>query len=573
MNTRGMGDRRGRAAVWTIALALAFLFRLAYGLASMFWTEDERQIYLIGLRSYARGGWPFFGADVVWTGSRLPGALQALLVRVPLALWHAPEAPFLLLNLLSFGALALLAWYCRRRMPDLPAWFVWGVLLLLPWTLNFSTHIVNTSYILPAAIVFFVGFFEAAPAFRIGVLPRRAAWALMGAGLLFLVQIHMSWVLLPAYVAAAALDAWRTERSRLPANLIAFAAGAASTGSLLLPTLVRDGWRAGGMASNVQLQLQGPQALVAIVARFLSFPAFEVVRFLGLDTADRLLFLWREPWVAPFALVVLIAGLIQPLIMAALWFRRGAADWTRLKWLALATVLWVYASFFFSVRGPLAHAFYVVFPVAAVYTFAGWRWLAGPRLWRAAAVVLIAGVALHLGVIVWQLPRRSLYRDRALVQAAIDIPNDRLLGDRRDSAVEPVAHAARPLDAVAPGRYAAASARDDLELVRAAWSPVVMGMVSRFSVTIENRGRDAAYVDIRFSTRYRGAGGRIVAQRQGVIKEILEPGVRRDWPDLPDGLVPDDARSATLTIDSAEKVIPLMPPGEPAPADSPRTTS
>ena len=42
-----------------------------------FWFEDERQVYLIGLQSFARGEWPYFGADVVWTGGQVPGALLA----------------------------------------------------------------------------------------------------------------------------------------------------------------------------------------------------------------------------------------------------------------------------------------------------------------------------------------------------------------------------------------------------------------------------------------------------------------------------------------------------------------
>ncbi len=543
-----------RAAIWTVALASAFGFRLAYGLTSMFWTEDERQVFLIGLRSYARREWPFFGADVVWTHSRLPGALQAMLIRVPLALWHAPEAPFVLLNVLSFSTIALFAWYCRKRLPDLPAWFVWGGLLLVPWTLNFSTHIVNTSYILPGALVFFVGFFEAAPTFRIGVLPEALAWASMGAGLVFLMQIHMSWVLLPAYVAYAAFDRRRAPRRLVP--LAAFVAGALPPAGLLAPTLLRFGPRASAVAANVQIRPQPPQELVAIAARFLSFPALEMTRFIGLDTAERLLFVWREPWVAPFLAVVIAAGVAQPVVMAVIWVRPGDAAWTRIKWLALATVVGIYVSFFFSVRDPLAHAFYVVFPVAALYTFHGWRRLAGPRLWRAALVALVSCVVVHTGVMMWQGPRRSLYRDRPLVQAAIDLPNDRLLGDRRETVVDRVEHRPRPVDRVDPGAYARAKASDDLALVTIAWTPAVRGIVSAFALTIENRGRDAAYLDIRFVTTYRDRDGRVVARRDGVVKEILEPGDRRSWRDLTDGLVPSGAVSASLSLVSAEKAIP-----------------
>ena len=62
-----------------VALVALFLFRLLFGLSSEFFFEDETQIYLMGLRYYATGAWPYFGADVVWTRSEIPGALQALL--------------------------------------------------------------------------------------------------------------------------------------------------------------------------------------------------------------------------------------------------------------------------------------------------------------------------------------------------------------------------------------------------------------------------------------------------------------------------------------------------------------
>ena len=111
---------------WVPILAALFAFRLLFGLSSEFFFEDETQIYLLGLRYYATGHWPFFGPDVVWTKSEIPGALQALLVGVPLAVAPIPEAPFVLLNLLSFGALAALAWYTCEHLPHAPRWLIWG---------------------------------------------------------------------------------------------------------------------------------------------------------------------------------------------------------------------------------------------------------------------------------------------------------------------------------------------------------------------------------------------------------------------------------------------------------------
>jgi hypothetical protein len=44
--------------------------------------------------------------------------------------------------------------------------------------------------------------------------------------------------------------------------------------------------------------------------------------------------------------------------------------------------------------------------------------------------------------------------------------------------------------------------------------------------------------------------------REGIIKEILQPGRSRTWDDLTDGLAPAGAASATVRIVEAEKAIP-----------------
>jgi hypothetical protein len=57
-----------------LTLPLLFLFRLAFGLTSEFWFEDEKQVYLIGLKSFATHTWPYFGPDVT-SQIQIPGAL------------------------------------------------------------------------------------------------------------------------------------------------------------------------------------------------------------------------------------------------------------------------------------------------------------------------------------------------------------------------------------------------------------------------------------------------------------------------------------------------------------------
>ena len=178
-----------RVAIAAVALAAFFVFRLLYGLSREFFFEDPTQIFLMGLRWYATGDWPYFGPDVTWTESEIPGALQPLLVGLPLAIAPVPEAPYVLLNLVSVAGLALFAWYITARLPQMPRWLVWGWLMSLPWTLEFSTHVTNPSYLLAPVLVFFIGFFEALPTFRLAKVRVPIAFLMMGAALGWVMQI------------------------------------------------------------------------------------------------------------------------------------------------------------------------------------------------------------------------------------------------------------------------------------------------------------------------------------------------------------------------------------------------
>jgi hypothetical protein len=555
-----------------LALAALFAFRVFYGLTMPFWFEDERQVYLVGLQSFVRGEWPYFGADVVWTGAQLPGALLGWLTRLPLAIWSAPESPIVFLNVLSFSALGLLAWYLSRRLPSVPTWLIWLSLLTLPWTLNFSTHVVNPSYVLAAGAVFFVGFFEATPVLTHRIVRSSLAWSMMGAGLLAMVQLHMSWVLLVPYVVAAMASlvlAAKDARGRVGAlarAAAALVAGAAIPASLLVPTIVKYGWGAGGVEDAIVLRAQSPFAIVTNLARVLSFASFEINRFLGLSTAERVLALSRQPVMIAAAIPVAIAGVVQPAWMAVSAFRASApgeanpGDWTRVRLLVLATVALITGSYYFSIRGPQAHSFYVVFPVSALFAFTCWSERARARggrlrgLERVAAVVLAAGIVFHVLLALDRLPRQSLYVDRALVAAALDDRNDRYLGDRRDTANATRDRVPRPSDPVDPEVYRSAGASSELQLISARWRPVA-GRFSSFTVTVLNRSR-VGWVDIRFAAKYLDSSGATLATREVVVKQILQPGESRTWSDVADGRVPEGAAQGEIAIVGAEKVIP-----------------
>ena len=149
------------------------------------------------------------GRVLLTTGfhSQLPGSLEGLAISLPLRLLPIPEAPFLFLNLLSLGALALLSWYITKRLPELSFPFVFAWVSLLPWTLNRSTNILNPCYLLFGSVLFFIGFFESLPGFSLGKISIGKAFGLMGFGILWDMQFHLSWVLLPPLVGAVFI--WR----------------------------------------------------------------------------------------------------------------------------------------------------------------------------------------------------------------------------------------------------------------------------------------------------------------------------------------------------------------------------
>ncbi|HXT71097.1 MAG TPA: hypothetical protein VN700_15145 [Vicinamibacterales bacterium] len=534
-------SRHSRSSV-LLALTALVGFRLLYGLSMPFWFEDERQVYLIGLQSFAHQEWPYFGADVVWTGGRLPGALLGWLIRLPLAIWPAPEAPFILLNVLSGASLSLLAWYIGRRLPRLPRWLIWTTLFTLPWTLNFSTHIVNPSFALAGAIVFFVGFFESMPSLRRGILSVALAWSMMGFGLLWVMQLHLSWVLLLPYALAAVL--WSSRGgTRVAVPIAAFLAGAALPGVLLIPTLTAYGWDAGHGQGAVTFHWLSPLEVITMTARVLSFASFEITRFMGLSTAERAFAILRSPLIGAAAMPVLVAGLVHPLWMAASAFRRSpdaAADWTAVRALFAGTILLIFVSYFYSIRGPQAHAFSVVFPVAALFAFTCWDARVSPasRLMpRIALVVIVSNIVLHAALGLDRLSRQSLYADRTLVAAAITDRNDRYLGERRGAGQE-------------------IRATDDLQLVQQTWRP--WRGFSRFDLTIRNTSQTTAWLDIRLATTYLDQTGMTVASREVVVKQILEPGESRTWTDIADDRVPEFAVSAALRIVAAERVAPTQ---------------
>ncbi|MCM3906111.1 MAG: hypothetical protein ND866_30875 [Pyrinomonadaceae bacterium] len=427
--------------VFITLLAVAFFFRLGFGLCSEFWTNDEKQIYLTGLKFYTTGEWPYFGPHIT-DYIQIPGALQGLIVGLPLYLLPIPESPFILLNVLSFASLCLLAWYSIKRLPEIPVWFVWSWLMIAPWTLNFSTHIVNPSYLLPGSILFFVGALETYPQLRKNLIPLSWANLMMGVSLFWVMQFHMSWVVLVPYALVSFYLQYRLGESLLKA-LSFFTLGAILSGAFLVPTFLKYGLVEGLGGTNHTVQLNPANLLThlniveGVLGRFLSFASFEVPRFLGRNTVKRLEFIKEEVWLVPFILFLFIIGILQPIGLIVMWFSRThmQSDWKAIKYLTLFTVILLYVIFMFAFRDPAAHTFYVTFPIVILYSMYCWNKLLRNTRWRTLAkIFIVSGIIFQAGFAAHNYSRISLYVNRSIPQAAIDQKDYRILGERRPTA-------------------------------------------------------------------------------------------------------------------------------------------
>ncbi len=424
---------RGRTG-W-MGLFFIFLFRLAFGLTSEFWFEDELQVYLIGLKFYTGGHLPDFGPDVVYTATQIPGSLQGLLVALPWWLWPAPEAPYILLNLLSTAGLALLAWYITKRIPALPVALTWLWIMTCPWALAYSTHVVNPSYVLPAACVFFVAFLESLPGLRLGLIRQRIAFLLMGGGLMWIFQLHLSWVLLMPFIAYAFIVACRKGWREVLILGGMWTAGAGLSSLTLLPLLLEHGLKAGLLQAggNVVVNWSNAGQIVTLLSRMLSLVSFELARFMGTNSQERGLFFMHYLWLSPVIVFIGLVGLLQPVwLIVAAFLKKMPRDFKQLRWIVLGIFVFTWISFFFSVKGPSSHTFYLLFPLLMIYAFYAWKPLLVKKTGRVLAYALVfSGLLFHSVLMADNFTKKSMYRDREKVVRALENMDYRVLGERR----------------------------------------------------------------------------------------------------------------------------------------------
>ncbi|SDG37493.1 hypothetical protein [Chitinophaga filiformis] len=422
-----------RKNLFLLLIAL-FIFRVIYGLCSEFWFPDELQIYLIGLKSFTTGTWPTYGPDVVYTNTQIPGALQGLLVSAGFYIAKLPEMPTLILNILSFASLSLLAYYITRRVKGIPAWMVWVLCMITPWALYYPTRVVNPSYTMALAIPFFICLLEVLPMSKDKFIPPGLAFFVMGLATTMIMQLHLSWVLLLPYAGVAMLFSYRLAGIKSTSvRVMVYLAGLIIGALTLIPTWLHPDPEAGKVGSNVVFNWENIKNIVTILTRYWSFASFEIPYVIG-NSEEKWQLMKEQIWVTPFLFFLLIVGFAQVgLFILSYFIKTDNEEWKKMRWLNLFTFLLVFASFFFSIKGPSSHTFCMLLPLPMIYSFYCYEWLVSKKAFvmKLLQIIIISGIFFHIGLGIFNFQHRSLYKDRTKVVEALDKMDYKILGERR----------------------------------------------------------------------------------------------------------------------------------------------
>jgi hypothetical protein len=339
-------------------------------------------------------------------------------------------------NILSLLALSLLGWYICKRLPKLSVWFVFTWLFLAPWTTHFSTQVINPSYAFIGAVLFFIGFMESQKTFSLGLWDWRWSNLAMGFGVAWIMQLHMSWLaFVPLLLYALAQQA---REGRWQAVLFAFL-GALPLLALLLPTYLTYGFNTHQDVQGVTtgLHWENVKDLFGTLARFLSLSSFELPRFIGFHTQDRLEYLLSSPVMLVPGFFLWAAGFIQVLGQLGYAFiaRPAKKDWLAIKWLTLGVFFLLYGCFLFSPDMAASFRILLFFPIVMLYSFYIYDDLArrswGPWLGR---VFIACVVIFQVGYAIRSVGKGiSIYAEQKEKMALALEKNDyHLVAERRD---------------------------------------------------------------------------------------------------------------------------------------------
>jgi hypothetical protein len=131
---------------------------------------------------------------------------------------------------------------------------------------------------------------------------------------------------------------------------------------------------------------------------------------------------------------VLAAGLVQLTTYGVTRLPQTSPGphWKELNWLMAIVFLMVYVSFWFTIKLPLSHIYFVFFPLLMTYSCYCWMKFKDQKIWvMAAKTFVILGLVFQFGYAIAVAPNDSIYPKRDTINRAIQEKDYRIFGERR----------------------------------------------------------------------------------------------------------------------------------------------
>lgn len=394
---------------------------------------DYTQIYLLGLKFYTTQSWPYWGPDITYTASQMPGAMQGLLVGLPFFIFESPYAPFIFLNVISVTALVFFGWYVSKRITGIPKWFIYAWLLSAPWTTNFSTTVVNPSYVLAPAILFFTGLIELLPIYKQKILSTKTSFFFMGFAIGWIMQLYMSWMLLPFYVLLGFFFVFKQSGFKTTfIGALYFLFGFLITVSVLLPTFLKYGFATGGSESAISFNPSNFKN-IDVITRFIAFSTYEAFHFMSGALVDEKTLFLKYWWGTPIIAVLFVIGMAQTIFYMSYIFRKtDRPEFKGVKFFVIGSVVFIYVTYLFTVRDMASYTFYMLLPVSFWFSFYCLEGLFRKAFWKKFAMVfLFCGLIYHLALAKGFYPTNSLFIRKDKIVDALSKKDSRLFAYRR----------------------------------------------------------------------------------------------------------------------------------------------
>lgn len=224
-----------------ILILVLLALRIFIGAQINFDERDFNEIYLIGLIDAFSGNWSYWGPDVVWSHTRLPGALQGILAGLPLRLTEHYLSPLILANIISLGGLVLLAFYAKNKFSNLSIYFLIILLGIWPFGLFNGSVLLNTAYLIFTGALLFISTFELFIYREKMIFKPKIYFLIIGFSLAFTYQLHLTWVMFLPFIVVLFYLEWQRKEQSLALLFTFFLIGCLIPSSLLMPTLIKYG--------------------------------------------------------------------------------------------------------------------------------------------------------------------------------------------------------------------------------------------------------------------------------------------------------------------------------------------